>query len=284
MLCFVNGAFTAPTTTGLSATITCPLRYDPCIMAIGLEEAWQNLSLTAEEEQYDERVDFLCLLGLLHTTLAFNPRALKSILRNVWKPSKGLVIRDPDTNLFAFQNVWKPSKGLVIRDPDTNLFAFQFFSAADKDFVLNQGPWDFNGGILLLQQMTNLEVPSEVEFCIARFWVKAYDVPGEKQTISFAQVLASNTSTFVSCDEATMFRVGIDISKPLRRGIHIQIADKQLWIRFNYVKLSEFCYRCGKLGHVLISCDLISKIKDEANLQYGAWMHASPLKSRCCNA
>ena len=53
--------------------------------------------------------------------------------------------------------------------------------------------------------MTGLEMPTEVEFRIAHFWVKAYDVPGEKQTISFAQVLASNIGTFVSCGEATMF-------------------------------------------------------------------------------
>ncbi|KAJ8423958.1 hypothetical protein Cgig2_007562 [Carnegiea gigantea] len=219
-------------------------------MATVLEEEWQNLSLTAKEEQViiaDDEDDSmtnelisLCLLGCLHTTFAFNPRALKSVLRNVWKPSKGLA---------------------------------------------------FNGSIFLPQQMINLEVPSKVEFRIAYFWVKAYDVLGKKQTTSFAQVLASNIGTFVSCDEATMFGVDkalcfwvdINISKPLRRGIYIKIADKQLWIRFKYVKLSEFCYGYGTLGHVLINCDLISETKDEANLQYGAWLRASPLKLRHYN-
>ena len=70
----------------------------------------------------------LCLLGRLHTTLAFNPRAMKSVLINVWKSSKGRVIRDLDANLFVFQ----------------------FFSAADRNFVLNEGPWAFDGSILLL--------------------------------------------------------------------------------------------------------------------------------------
>ena len=44
--------------------------------------------------------------------------------------------------------------------------------------------------------------------------------------------------------------------------------------------LNFFCYGCGKLGHVLVNSDLVTEVKDEANLQYGAWLHASPLKSR----
>ncbi|KAJ8426626.1 hypothetical protein Cgig2_016069 [Carnegiea gigantea] len=213
-------------------------------MATRLEEAWQNLKLTAGEEQVittEEDDDTtsgelisLYLLGRLHTSNSFNLRAMKSVLRNVWKPSKGLVMRDLDSNLFIFQ----------------------FFFAADRDFVLNEGPWAFDGYILLLKQITRLEVPSEVEFRSGHFWVKAYDILEKKQTTSFAQVLASNISEFASCDETTMFgvdkalcfRVDIDISKPLRRGI--------------YIKASE--------GH--------------DNLQYGIWLRASPRKSQSCNA
>ncbi|KAJ8437262.1 hypothetical protein Cgig2_010087 [Carnegiea gigantea] len=102
---------------------------------------------------------------------------------------------------------------------------------------------------------------------IARFWVKAYDVPGKKQTIFFAQLLASKMGDFVSCDKATM--VGKDISKPLRRGIYVKIVDKQLWIKFKYVKLPDFCFKSGKLGHTLLRYDLVQTDETNANLQYG---------------
>ena len=121
-------------------------------MASGLEEAWQSLRLTLEEEQVvvvTEKDDSemsklisLYLLGRLYTTNSFNSRAMKLVLRNVWKPSKGLVIRDLNSNLFAFQ----------------------FFSEVDHDFILNEGPWAFDGCILLLKWMTGLEVPLEVTF------------------------------------------------------------------------------------------------------------------------
>ncbi|KAJ8448873.1 hypothetical protein Cgig2_030729 [Carnegiea gigantea] len=204
-------------------------------MATGLEEAWQNLRLTSDEEQVvivDDEEDsstseliLLCLLGRLYTTNSFNPRAMKAVL---W-------------------NVWKSSKGLVIRDLDSNLCAFQFFSEADRDFVLNKGPWAFDGCILLFKQMIGLEVPSEVVFSMARFWVKAYDILRKKHTVSFAQMLASNIGFFVSYDEATMF--GVD---------------------------KDFCYGCGKLGHALANCDLAHVEDGDDSLQYGVWLRALP--------
>jgi len=84
--------------------------------------------------------------------------------------------------------------------------------------------------------MIGLEVPSKIEFRMASFWAKAYGVPGNKQTICFPQVLASNIVELVSYDKATMFRidkalcfwVDIDISKPLRRGIYINLESKTM--------------------------------------------------------
>ena len=122
----------------------------------------------------------------------------------------------------------------VVRDLDFNLITFQFLFAADHDLILSEGAWAFEGCILLLKQMTGLEVPSEVEFSMARFWVKAYNVPGQKQTVSFARLLAPNIDVFVSCSKATMFgvdkalcfRVDIDILKPLRLVVYIKVADK----------------------------------------------------------
>ncbi|KAJ8433978.1 hypothetical protein Cgig2_024683 [Carnegiea gigantea] len=66
--------------------------------------------------------------------------------------------------------------GVDIQDLDSILFAFQFFSSIDKDFVVN-GPRCFDGKILLLIEVTGLEQPSEIQFLMTRFWVKAYDIP-----------------------------------------------------------------------------------------------------------
>lgn len=128
-------------------------------------------AVICDEEELDEKVEQigLCVWGKLLTKSHFNVDAMKTVLKNVWKAAKGVII-------------W---------DLDKNLFAFQFVSHADKNFVLNEGPWAFDGNILLLKKLTRLEQPSEIQFRNARFWVKVCDVPPLKQTSYFARFLES---------------------------------------------------------------------------------------------
>ncbi|KAJ8452109.1 hypothetical protein Cgig2_016690 [Carnegiea gigantea] len=228
-------------------------------MADKLEEEWSRLSLTQEEakivefeeETPAEKVEqiALSLLGKLMMEGSFNARVMKNVLKNIWKPSKGLVRRD----LYD------------------NFFMFQFSSATDKRF-----------------EWTRLEHSSKIVFTMARFWVKAYDVPGVRQTKNFAEFLGSHIGTFVDCEDSNMFgadrslcfRVDVDIKNPLRQGVSVKIDGKSIWIRPKYVKLPDFCYGCGKLGYVFKACNLVDGDMNDADLQYGSWLRASPLKFR----
>ena len=95
-----------------------------------------------------------------------------------------------------FKNIWKPSKGVIIRYLDKNLSPFRFSPVANKAHVLNEGLWPFDGNILLLIELRGLKQPLEVEFTKGRFWVKAMDVPPLKQTTSFAKVLRRRSRGF----------------------------------------------------------------------------------------
>lgn len=44
-------------------------------------------------------------------------------------------------------------------------------------------------------------------------------------------------------------RVNLDVRKPLRRGIFIKYAkEERSWLSFQYEKLPNFCFFCGKMG------------------------------------
>ncbi|KAJ8422426.1 hypothetical protein Cgig2_003006 [Carnegiea gigantea] len=50
-------------------------------------------------------------------------------------------------------------------------------------------------------------------------------------------------------------RVDADyVMKPLRRGLRINVDGKPKWISHQYVKLLDFCYACGLMGHVYKGC------------------------------
>ena len=50
-------------------------------------------------------------------------------------------------------------------------------------------------------------------------------------------------------------RLGIEIGKALVEGFWIPRKNKErIWVIANYEKLSNFCFSCGKLGHVANGC------------------------------
>lgn len=62
-------------------------------------------------------------------------------------------------------------------------------------------------------------------------------------------------------------RVLIDITKPLRRGVKVQLGDegKISWAYLQYERLPNFCYRCGKFGHVLRECSAVTEVVHDGN-------------------
>ena len=50
-------------------------------------------------------------------------------------------------------SLWKPVKGICIKDLGKNLFLFQFFHEWDFDRVAKQGPWTFNRQPLITERL-----------------------------------------------------------------------------------------------------------------------------------
>jgi len=227
---------------------------------------WEKLKLTKEEEEaaeYEEEIPeerkediALSLLGKFFTPNTFSTKAMKTVM----------------------QAVWRPSRGIVVKELDKNLFLFQFFLKKDKDFALDEGPWAFDGHLLVMKEWTGTEQLSDIAFNKTGFWVKAYDVPVVSQTKAFAKFLGDKVGTFLRCDDkellgtekALCFRAEVEVLKPLQRGVMVKMEGRALWIKFKYLKLSDFCYGCGILGHTLKTCDVVDPKTPACELQYGA--------------
>ncbi|KAL0359793.1 UNVERIFIED_CONTAM: hypothetical protein Sangu_0828700 [Sesamum angustifolium] len=75
-------------------------------------------------------------------------------------------------------------------------------------------------------------------------------------------------------------RVAIDTSKPLKRVLKLRtvLGDEQL-VTFTYERLPNFCYLCGRLGHLSRVCDL--QLQDGfsdpgQHTPFGPWLRAAP--------
>ncbi|KAJ1402032.1 Zinc finger, CCHC-type [Sesbania bispinosa] len=132
--------------------------------------------------------------------------------------------------------------------------------------------------------------PSEVELFTCPFWVQVYDLPLNCRTQAVAQILGDymgkyedwNSSSEARWGQFLRILVSLDLRKPLRRGMLVQLKEnKNSKVFFKFEKLLNFCYICGRLGHVMKTCPDIEGDIDEGeveSLPYGEWMRASSIR------
>ncbi|KAL2930103.1 Retrotransposon Gag-like protein 3 [Bienertia sinuspersici] len=63
-------------------------------------------------------------------------------------------------------------------------------------------------------------------------------------------------------------KVLINVDKPLRRGLRIGInPTTSKWVDIKYERLGDFCYYCGRPGHVDRDCYNINRMPKEETLK-----------------
>ncbi|KAL5804505.1 hypothetical protein ACOSQ3_031305 [Xanthoceras sorbifolium] len=77
-------------------------------------------------------------------------------------------------------------------------------------------------------------------------------------------------------------KVSIDITKPLKRGIKMRLAnfDSMITVLIKYERLPDFCYGCGLIGHSVREChssEVRKSIMEGVEPKFGMWLRASPL-------
>lgn len=101
----------------------------------------ENTELVFDEEAEDVSNKFeICLVGHFLTEKSLNIMAMKSKMADIWRPARGLNIKD-----------LKPG-----------MFLFQFYHVDDLEWVLNGGPRNFDGAMLVLSKIGAGEDPLEV--------------------------------------------------------------------------------------------------------------------------
>lgn len=246
------------------------------IMEDILEQKLRGMQLTEEEEEIivcDEEEDDtmaeqirLCLVGKLLTSNPFSIEAMKN------------------TMIAA----WRLSKGMVVREIENKVFIFQFFCLTDKQRVLEDGLWTFDGAPLILKEVEEGIQPSELVFDTVRIWIKVEDVPLNKRTKAMAITIARSLGGFVEYDEQDpigwskymRIRVDLRLDKPLRRGMRIGVATGSKWIKLKYEKLIDFCFSCGMLGHNFQQCLGYDGVTVAEELPYEKGLRGSPTRRR----
>lgn len=65
--------------------------------------------------------------------------------------------------------VWRPGRGMIVKEVATNLFLFSFFHRKDMRRILNDGPWSYDQSLLVLKLLGENESPFEADLSKAEF-------------------------------------------------------------------------------------------------------------------
>lgn len=184
--------------------------------------------------------------------------------------------------------LWKPGKGVYIKELEENLFIFQFYHEIDIKRVIDGSPWSFNRKALIIARMQEGENPHCVLLNTIDLWVQVHDLKPGFMSEAILKEVGKYIGGFVeSCSrnfvggwkEYLRVRVKVDLSKPIKRCMKIRKAGNEWdWINFKYENVPTFCFICGVIGHSDKFCArLFDTPENEIVKPYGSWMRA-PLR------
>ncbi|XP_057810308.1 uncharacterized protein LOC131024788 [Salvia miltiorrhiza] len=242
-----------------------------------MEERMAGLKLSAEEDELlidDDIADDttvaveLCLVGRFLTEQPINFNLMRSRLASIWRPGKGVFMKDIGDGRFIFQ----------------------FFHELDLQRILDNGPWSYGNFPLILHKLKKGDLPSKVPLDTLPFWIQIHDLPAGFLTEKVGRLLGNFIGNFLEYDSTNSsgvwrqymrIRVGINVTEPLKRFKRLKNTDgTSFQVSFKYERLNIFCFLCGRLGHSENFCNLRFTLEvKEVEREWGAWLKAADRRS-----
>ncbi|KAK3132103.1 hypothetical protein QOZ80_6AG0515850 [Eleusine coracana subsp. coracana] len=187
-------------------------------------DMFQRLNLTAEEEEIVDFSDGEEDQGSMHVEWALVGKVLSPGTLHV------------STIGSAMKPAWGNPMGLKFRsigEKCANLFVAEFGCMQDRDRVLAGSPWVVGKYSVLLQQYDERLSAAEISFVSMEIWARILNLPlgwmNRKRGFRAMSLLGEVKIMDVDKDDKAggaylRARVSIDLRKPIRRGVLLQMS------------------------------------------------------------
>ncbi|KAL8527866.1 hypothetical protein ACS0TY_005620 [Phlomoides rotata] len=147
----------------------------------------------------------------------------------------GKVITSKPFNAFDFLEAMKramaPPKGFVAREIDKNLFLFHFNSEHDMRVMLNRELCLFEKKVVTLKELERGEQPATMNLNRASFWVRLYELPMVARNHKIVELIVGKIGELLEVGSSTLggfgmsvrVKVKVDLQKPIKCGIHLEL-------------------------------------------------------------
>ncbi|KAK4423128.1 hypothetical protein Salat_1895400 [Sesamum alatum] len=173
---------------------------------------------------------------------------------------------DEGQRLVLLGGMINPVKGIDIRQLGGGSFLLRFNHVIDRNRALEGCPWSFEKNVIILSGIGETENLLRVDLDWCEFHVYVHELPLSMINLGVAMLIGNRIGRFRDMDMddigcawgATLrLRVAVNVNRPLPRAMQIvsTVGDEFL-LHLIYERLPNFCYFCGKLGHITKYCDL----------------------------
>ncbi|KAE9445306.1 hypothetical protein C3L33_22796, partial [Rhododendron williamsianum] len=162
------------------------------------------------------------------------------------------------------EKAWRTEEDFTISPWGDNVYAFGFKNEDDLCRIISKSPWSVMGSILILRKWDQKKSFSELDFSLSPFWVQIHGLPLGFLNVKTGSAIAKSFGDVIAVEDPgergrlanyLRIRVWLDVSKPLKKGFFLRRPkEDDLWVKFKYERLSDFCYGCGKISHTVNDC------------------------------
>ncbi|KAM1263060.1 hypothetical protein ACFX13_028779 [Malus domestica] len=190
-----------------------------------------------------------------------NKWGVKNILKSAWKEYGEIQINWVQGNLYV----------ILVRDENI----------ASK--ILEIVPWAVMKQNLFVKRWVDELAMEEIPMHLVPFWVQMKGIPPGLCSTENISRLASRCGELLEVEDISKvrgflrIRVLVDTTKSLASGCWVtRERNNESWVEFQYERLQDFCYNCGKIGHASLECSAPTASGGMAG--YGEWTRTSMIR------
>lgn len=203
----------------------------------------------------------------------------------------GKFLTDSSIDFQAMQHkmasLWRPGKGMYVKQLEPNRFLFQFYHELDIKRVSEGSPWTFGRFHLVFERLKEGMDPRTMAINNLEIWVQLHGIGTAFMSQRVVTDIGNHIGNFVEADANNFVgvwrdhfrvRVSIPLDVPLKRRMKLRkSATEWCWVTFKYEAIPTFCFICGLIGHSDKFCSKLFDSQGELiEKPYGSWMRADP--------
>lgn len=135
-------------------------------------------------------------------------------------------------------SLWRPGRGLYVKELEPNRYIFQFYHEVDIKRVIECSPWTFGRFQLVFTRLKDGDNPRTLAINKIDLSVQLHDMQTGFMTQKIAQDIGNYLGTFIESDRNNFIgvwrdylriRVTISLDAPLKRRMKLKRNANQWW-------------------------------------------------------